>query len=158
MLFHDGQDLPPMPVVEATPTLRVLIVEDELIVAWLARDELEHAGFVVCGMAATEHEAVRLALAERPDVALVDIRLAQGSGLHAARPMEEAGIAVLFVTGHRCDALEAGVGLGCLDKPYAGKVLPEAVRIVHRFHRTGRPPAALPPGLHLSARAAPLSP
>jgi DNA-binding response OmpR family regulator len=144
-----------MALVGAAPALRVLIVEDELLVAWLAKDELERAGFVVCGMAATEQAAVRLALAAHPDVALVDIQLAQGSGLHAARPMEAAGIAVLFVTAHRCDALEAGVGLGCLDKPFAVEVLPEVVRIVHRLQRTGLSPANLPLGLHLSARAAP---
>ena len=78
-----------------SPTaIRVLIVEDELLVAWAARDELERAGLVVCGMAATERQAVRLAQAERPDVALVDVRLKQGSGLGAAQPMAEAGVAV----------------------------------------------------------------
>lgn len=132
------------------PATRVLIVEDEVLTAWAAKEELERAGLVVCGIAATEQQGIRLALTERPDVALVDVRLKQGCGLRAARPMAEAGVAVLFVTAHGEDLRRPEIGLGCLDKPFAVELLPEVVRLVQRFHQTGAPPADLPLGLHLS--------
>jgi hypothetical protein len=69
--------------------------------AWVIKDELEHAGLAVCGMVTTESEAIRIALAGRPDLVLVKPWLAQGSGLEAAWVMTTAGLAVLSLSPGR---------------------------------------------------------
>ena len=58
--------------------MRVLIVEDEALVALMIEEILVDAGFVVCGLADTAARALALALAHGPTVALVDVRLAGG--------------------------------------------------------------------------------
>jgi two-component system, cell cycle sensor histidine kinase and response regulator CckA len=54
---------------------RILIVEDESIVALDIQKSLEELGFQACGIVATGEEAIRLALETRPDLILMDIRL-----------------------------------------------------------------------------------
>ena len=63
----------------------VLIVEDDPLIALSLRMVLEDEGYEVCGVAATELQAISLGLIHRPDVAVVDVRLAEGSGVEAGR-------------------------------------------------------------------------
>ena len=66
--------------------MRVLIVEDEAIIALHLAMLVAELGHVVCATAASAAGAIALATAHNPDVALMDIRLAQGSsGIDAAR-------------------------------------------------------------------------
>src|SRR5438045_4080818 len=65
--------------------LRVLIVEDEAILAMDMAFSLTQSGFDVVGVADTEREAVLLVDQQRPDVVLMDITLRDGDGLAAAR-------------------------------------------------------------------------
>jgi DNA-binding NarL/FixJ family response regulator len=68
--------------------MRVLIVEDEPIVAMHLALLVAELGHDVCATAATAASAIALAAAHRPDVVLMDIRLAQGSsGIDAAREL-----------------------------------------------------------------------
>lgn len=60
-------------------TRRVLVVEDEFFVALDLESILLEAGKEVVGIAAEADEAVVLARRERPDLVLMDIRLAGGS-------------------------------------------------------------------------------
>ena len=83
--------------------LRVLIVEDEVLVAaelaWLVED----LGHQVVGEAATSGEALRLAKETRPDLALVDVHLYDGpTGVEVARRISaESGATVLFMTANQ---------------------------------------------------------
>jgi DNA-binding response OmpR family regulator len=130
----------------------VLVAEDEALIVQTCAAELTHAGLVVCGVAATERQAVRFAFAEQPDVALVNVRLAAGCGLAAAWAMARARVPVLFVTALPEQALGSGIGLGCLEKPFAMHRLPEVVSLVRCFHETGTRPVHLPCGLRLVYR------
>ena len=65
--------------------LRCLIVDDSPRFGEEARGLLEHEGIAVVGIAASGDEAVRLAKALRPNLALVDIILGDESGFDVAR-------------------------------------------------------------------------
>jgi two-component system, response regulator PdtaR len=68
--------------------MRVLIVEDDAIVAMHLAMLVTELSHVVCAVAASATAAVELAAALRPDVVLMDIRLAGGSsGIDAAREL-----------------------------------------------------------------------
>jgi len=63
--------------------LRILLVDDDAMIATLLSEMLEDLGHAVCGIEATEAGAVRAALRERPDLMIVDARLRLGSGIGA---------------------------------------------------------------------------
>jgi DNA-binding NarL/FixJ family response regulator len=68
--------------------MRVLIVEDDMIIAMHLAMLVAELGHEVCATAASAAEAIALATAHDPDVGLMDIRLAQGSsGIDAAREL-----------------------------------------------------------------------
>lgn len=104
---------------------RVLVVEDDFLVA----GELEHwllrAGFEVVGPAATADEAIRLAREAKPDVVVMDIRLAGArDGVDAAIEIYQSlGIRSIFATAHS-DARTMARGqdanpLAWIAKPYS---------------------------------------
>lgn len=80
----------------------ILIVEDESIVAMDLSFRLEEMGYTVVGVADTGEEAIALALSQKPDVVLMDLRLKTDmTGMEAARVIEtQAGIPVVFVTAY----------------------------------------------------------
>ncbi|MCO6417156.1 response regulator [Siccirubricoccus sp. KC 17139] len=79
---------------------RVLIIEDEPIIALDIQDLVERSGHSVVGIAATEADAVAIAMAERPTLVLADINLgAGGDGTAAvARILRDVTVPVIFVT------------------------------------------------------------
>ncbi|MBL6457291.1 response regulator [Belnapia sp. T6] len=83
-------------------TARVLIIEDEPIIALDIQELVERCGHSVVGIAATETEAVELARAERPGLVLADINLgAGGDGASAvARILRDLTAPVIFVTAY----------------------------------------------------------
>jgi DNA-binding NarL/FixJ family response regulator len=112
----------------------VLIVEDDFFVAIDAEHALSFAGFTVVGTAATAEDAVLMAEAERPDIVLMDIRLAGlRDGIDAAAEiLSRFGIPSLFVTAHsdpatRARGDSAAAPLGWLIKPYLRNELAAAV-------------------------------
>jgi two-component system, response regulator PdtaR len=80
---------------------KVLIVEDDALVAWSMCAVLAQAGLQVVGTAATADEAVRLADKTNPDLAILDIRIiGQRDGIETAMLLrQQSGLPVLFVTG-----------------------------------------------------------
>ena len=81
---------------------RVLIIEDEPIIALDIQELVERCGHSVVGIAATETEAVEIARAERPGLVLADINLgAGGDGANAvARILRHVTAPVIFVTAY----------------------------------------------------------
>jgi CheY-like chemotaxis protein/DNA-directed RNA polymerase specialized sigma24 family protein len=81
---------------------RVLIIEDEPIIALDIQELVERCGHSVVGIAATEAEAVEIARAERPGLVLADINLgAGGDGASAvARILRHVTAPVIFVTAY----------------------------------------------------------
>jgi two-component system, response regulator PdtaR len=116
------------------PVARVLIVEDQWLVAAEFESTLSDGGFEVVGIAASADEAVALCRTHRPDFALMDIRLiGRRDGVDAAADILSAfGIRSLFVTAHDDPQTRArAAGLQPLDwlvKPVPSRRLLEAVQ------------------------------
>ena len=80
--------------------LRVLIVEDEAVLAMLYEDVLVAMGHEVCAIEATELGAVAATVRCRPDLMIVDAHLRDGSGVSAVSAILRAGyIPHVFVSG-----------------------------------------------------------
>lgn len=97
---------------------RVLVVEDEALVAMLVEDILLDAGAEVSGPAATAAEALALLDASLPDVAVVDVNL----GTHTSEPVTAAlaasGVPFLVATGYGAAGLASLPGCAVISKPF----------------------------------------
>ena len=80
--------------------LRVLVIEDDALIAMLLSELLTAMGHGICAIAATEAEAVVAATRHRPDLMIVDAGLSRGSGLSAVEEIQRAKpIAHFFLSG-----------------------------------------------------------
>lgn len=141
------QQMPPSNQ-EQNPGLRVLIVEDEALVAMELEYMLESAGNKP--VAITDHHDAALAAARetRPDIALVDVQLAQGdNGVDVARSLKMLGIPVLFATGN-CPGDRGGdFALGCIHKPVTDETLAAGLAAARRVLK-GASAERLPASVH----------
>ena len=81
-------------------TLRVLVAEDNALIALLLEQLLAGMGHEVCATAATEREAVVAAAHYKPDLMIVDAGLGQGSGIAAVEAiLWTRPIAHVFISG-----------------------------------------------------------
>jgi two-component system, response regulator PdtaR len=127
---------------------RILIVEDEPLVAFDNEHLLSDAGYEVVATVDSLAAARTVIEAEPLDLVLTDLRLAgEGDGTGVARIARSRGVPVLFVTGYPSEEAK-GLGLGCLAKPYSEKVLKGALEALDR-HLQGRKLKKLPPQLTL---------
>lgn len=113
---------------------RILIVEDEFLIALELENRLLEAGFVVTGIATTAGEAISRAGSEDPDLAIMDIRLAGSpDGIEAALELFRGfGIRSIFASAHadsdtRKRAAPASP-IGWLPKPYPADALLRLIR------------------------------
>jgi len=83
-------------------TTRILIVEDEIVVASEIKLRLEAMGFMVTGIVNNGRDAISAASEHYPDVILMDITLkGKMDGLEATREINrEQDIPVIFITAH----------------------------------------------------------
>ena len=106
--------------------MRILIVEDEVLIAMHLEMLVAHLGHEVCAIARSADEALAHAAVYRPDVALMDIRLARGSsGIDAAREMHARfGLRCIFLSGNLDQAAKIAID-PCDPVDFIGKpVLP----------------------------------
>jgi DNA-binding response OmpR family regulator len=117
---------------------RILVVEDEPLVAFDNEYLIKDAGYEVVATVDTVEDA-RKAIEEEEDVDLVllDISLSDGSGIEVARMAQAKGINVLFVTGE-CPAEHEHLAVGCLSKPYSDKVLKSAIEAIDALASGGK--------------------
>ena len=114
---------------------RILIVEDEFLIAATACEMLQELGAHVVGPASTISEALALAEREDVDVALLDINLHGQSSAAVAARLETRGIPIVFATGYgRGDGKDA-VGHYVLGKPYTQDKL--AAQLCSALEQTG---------------------
>ena len=112
---------------------RVLVVEDEWLVAMDIEAVLKEEGFDVVGIATSADEAVRMAELHHPDLVLMDIRIrGPRDGIDAAIELNRRfGTRSLFVSAHRDPATQerAQVAnpLGWVSKPFSGQQLIAAI-------------------------------
>ena len=122
--------------------IRILIVEDDILIGLDVESVLVAAGYDVCGIATSESEALALAAQFRPEMAIVDIHLSPGDGRVVAKELRRRyATSVLFATGE-CAEVEGMTGTGavaCLPKPYTADEVPAAQTAVARLARVEHP-------------------
>jgi two-component system, response regulator PdtaR len=98
----EHRDAPSIGHQPAAAQPRLLIVEDELMVAWVLVDKVHELGWKVCATVRTQEAAVESASRLKPDAILMDYRLGDGGdGLAAARRIREAtDIPIIFCTAY----------------------------------------------------------
>jgi DNA-binding response OmpR family regulator len=102
----------------------VLIVEDELLIAYHLQDIIEGAGLRVSAIARSADEAIEAAAAKRPSFAVMDMRLDGGSsGLHAAQALFDAwGVRSIFISANLDEQMRTASArlqpLGYIGKPF----------------------------------------
>jgi two-component system, response regulator PdtaR len=113
--------------------MRILVAEDETIIRLDLKETLERAGFEVCGEARDGEEAVELAREEKPDLAVLDVKMPRLDGIEAARRiLAERPIPIVMLTAYGHDelvarAVEAGV-FAYLVKPFRESDLLPAIQ------------------------------
>lgn len=122
--------------------LRILVVEDEALIALELECLLDDLGYVIVGIAGSSAEALELGRTMAPDVALVDIHLVDGpTGVDVARALSlDPHTTVVFMTANdkRIPADFAGA-MGVIAKPYSERAVAGALRYVAEL-RAGRQP------------------
>jgi ActR/RegA family two-component response regulator len=103
----------------------ILICEDDAFLAADLSMSVEAAGHNVTGVCANAYDALKAASDATPDVAIIDLELADGhTGSGIAQRLQAMGVKVIVLSGHP----NVGAGLGTVPHTYAAKpVSPEMV-------------------------------
>jgi DNA-binding response OmpR family regulator len=108
--------------------LRVLVVEDDTLIAMLLAETIIGLGHKICAIETTELGAIAAAHRFQPDMMIVDDGLSAGNGISAVKAILRAGLVpYLFVTGDpwRVQALMPGAII--LQKPFFERELVQAI-------------------------------
>lgn len=106
---------------------KILIVEDEALLAMSMRIDLEDLGYEVCKSVSSGEEAVKIANEEKPDAVLMDIHLrGEMDGIEAAKQIKSLqGIPIIFITGYpsheTAEKIKSVEPIGYFVKPVASK-------------------------------------
>ena len=131
--------------------VRLLVVEDEPLVAFDTEHFLLDAGFQIVATTDRVADAVGvIATGKSIDLVLVDLGLADGNGMDVARAAYARAIPALYVTGN-CPPDAQTFAAGCLSKPYQQRDLLAAIDAIEAVG-DGRTPKRVPPGLRLFER------
>lgn len=111
------------------PVLKILIVEDEPLLAVTLKHLIElNPLYTVTAMTDDLDGTLAAVEEQRPDLALVDLQLANGtSGYSVAARLHQTGIACLFTTGKAPSFPVPDLALGCLRKPFEEEDLVRAL-------------------------------
>ena len=112
---------------------RILIVEDDLLIASQMEAALTDAGFQIAGTASTGKEALQVAHAQSPKLVVMDIRLADRDGIDTALELFRShGIRCIFASAYSDQEAQRRAApaapLGWLQKPYTMAALTAMVR------------------------------
>jgi DNA-binding NtrC family response regulator len=112
---------------------KILIVEDEIVTARSLEKSLQFMGFEVVGIAADYNRGIDLALEEKPDLVLLDIRIkGEYDGITLAQRIQaHADIPIIYLTAHAdTETVTRAVHTrpyNYLVKPYTDEQLNEAI-------------------------------
>ncbi len=124
---------------EGAMSFKILVVEDQLLIALHIEEAVLALGHDVVGIAANKRDA--LAFVDKCDVAFVDVQLQDGpTGPEIGRSLAEHGISVVFMTANP-EALADGVTgtLGVISKPLFDLELIGAIQYATEVHAGGEP-------------------
>lgn len=122
------------------PQAKIMVVEDEIVVAMEIQTRLIALGYRVTGIVADGEEAVDLAEKTSPDLVLMDVKLAGGiDGIDAARHIRERhNIPVIYVTAHADDdtlqRAKLTYPLGYIVKPFSDSDLRASIEVALSKH------------------------
>lgn len=102
---------------------RILVVEDEALIAVMVEDMLTELGSVVVGPAATITQALALAQSEAIDGAVLDVNVRGERIDPVADVLAARGVPMLFATGYGEVRLANGAATTVIDKPYTQEKL-----------------------------------
>jgi Response regulator containing CheY-like receiver, AAA-type ATPase, and DNA-binding domains len=103
---------------------KVLIVEDNFLIAQDLGDVMRGAGCWVCGVVPSSAAALRHLREERPDGVLLDVGLADSDASPVAQALASRGVPFLLVTACEPDDLPPALrGRPCLAKPFSAATL-----------------------------------
>lgn len=109
--------------------LRILVIEDDILIGALLADVLEAMGHDVCAIEGTEDDAVAAAKRCKPDMMIVDVRLRNGSGISAVREILRAGwVPHVFVSGETSSIRALRPDAIVLQKPFRDVDLARAIQ------------------------------
>jgi two-component system cell cycle sensor histidine kinase/response regulator CckA len=129
-------------MLNATRSAKILITEDELVVADDLRMALKGMGYDVTGIAATATEAIHLTSETSPQLVLMDIKLrGDRDGIYAAKEIRRHyDVPVVFLTAHAdtetLDRAAQSLPFGYLVKPYAEFELRAEIEMALRLHQS----------------------
>ena len=125
-----------MAAIAAKPALapRVLVVEDEAMVAMMLEDMLDDLGCAVVGPAASLQKGLELARSAAVDAAVLDVNLAGEKVFPIADVLTERGIPFVFATGYgRAGLREQDTARPVVQKPYSAQDLARTLRAAGVF-------------------------
>jgi len=109
--------------------LRVLVVEDEILIGMLLADTLGAMGYEVCAIEATETGAVAAAARCKPGLMIVDARLRDGSGVSAVEEILRTGwVPHVFISGETSTIQALRPGSIVIRKPFRDMDLHGAIQ------------------------------
>lgn len=107
---------------------RVLVVEDEWLIANEVEQDLSEAGFSIVGPVGSVERALEAIEAGRIDAAVLDVRLQSEDSYPVAERLQERKIPFLFITGYSSGEIADRYRRhACLQKPFSSRGLLEAV-------------------------------
>ena len=106
-----------------------LIIEDEMLIALEVESLLHDFGFESCDIVDNTEDAVRSALARRPDLVTADLCILGGTGVEAVSAITEqlGPVPHIFVTGN-ADMLTGQTCAPVVDKPLTRRAMADACR------------------------------
>jgi DNA-binding NarL/FixJ family response regulator len=152
-MTHTGDSVNSGPLAEALAKFqgrigraRVIIAEDDFLIAMQTEQALSTAGLEVVGIAITAEEVLDLARQQRPALVVMDIRLAgRQDGIDAARELfQQLNIRCIFATAnddfHTRERAAPFAPFGWLTKPYTMSSLLDSMTVaLVELGQSGRP-------------------
>jgi CheY-like chemotaxis protein len=108
--------------------LRVLVIEDDALIAMVLAEMLSNLGHRVCATAATPGEAIAAARQEGPDLLLSDVKLRNGSGIDAVEEiLRSRPVPHMFMTGDTAGLKLRRPDAVAVRKPFSAAALAKAI-------------------------------
>ena len=118
---------------------KILVVEDEALVAAMLVDILKSLGAEIVGPAATLERALAIAEDATIDAAILDVNLRDVRVDPLADRLRKRGVPLVFTTGYGQSAVQTAQGAPVLDKPYSSERVASALRFCLAPRQTSAP-------------------